>query len=288
MTGRDFVLVVVVAGSAGAAAAFGAGLATQSAPASDLNADLASRLDRIETALARAADTQKDAKESVAKLTERVTGLQMDVNSAREELRSAQSTGPAESSATLAEPARPGRAPRPHVLDLAVREGKSVRDGAIVLGDGTSLGALSMEGLDEAVRKGFEGLSTGLALRMLPEKDRWEKAKTDLGLQDYQVENLKKAVTDRDAAMKEAMNVQTSADGNASRITIRRMDTAKAAAARADYDRKVTDALDADQKKKWDEKGYGHAFGSPSGGGMSIAVAHTVDVEAGGEKDDGK
>ena len=295
MTGKDLVLVVLVAGTVGAGAAFAAGLVNAPAPATDPNADLASRLDRIETALARAADSQKESKESVSKLTERVTGLQMDVNSAREELKAAQSAEAAESAA---EPARPGRAARPHVADLTGHPITTLSDGTLRIdgGDGAKAATFRVEGLDtealrpqfEEARKRMQGLSTGLALRMLPEKDRWDKAKADLGLQDYQVENLKKAVADRDAAMKEAMNVESSTDGSASRITIRRMDPAKASAARADYDRKVTEALDSDQKKKWDEKGYGHAFGSPSGGGTSIAIVQTMDVHAGEEKDDGK
>src|SRR6185295_13743168 len=126
----------------------------------------------------------------------------------------------------------------------------------VVGADGLKLDGLEGMGgkIGDELKKRLGGIGNGLALRMLPEKDRWEKARTELGLQDYQVENLKKAVADRDAAMKDAMQVETTTQNDSSTIRVRHPDPEKLTAANKEYDRKLSETLDQDHKKKWDEK----------------------------------
>jgi hypothetical protein len=279
MTGKDLLLVVLVAGVAGAGAGIGATLANPG-PAPDAAADLASRLDRIENALAKAGESEKEARESVAKLSDRITGLQMDIGALKESAGAAD-VGDSDTAAAATE-TRPGRAKR-----IRLPEGQEVEvatsTGEIVTEDGVRLVtrptfALGGAIADEAGAR-LRTISEGLRLRMLPEAERWKKAQEDLHLTDAQVEAIKGAVAERDRAFKDAMQVETSNDaaGN-TRLTFRRMDPAKAVAAKEDFDKRVTDALDADQEKTWKEKGYDHAFGGAGGGTAVVLSAQTIEM----------
>lgn len=275
MTMKDLVLVVLVGGVAGLAAAFGAVIAHEQPAGPSAPDDLAVRLDRIETALARAAEGQKETRESVTKLNERLTALQIDVATAHEDAVRAK----AESAAAdpKVEPvARPGRAKRP----LTASGTEAAGPGTFTFG-GAAGEPLQIQGgnivLGDAVKAQLAGLGEGLRLRMLPEAERWKKAQDDLHLTDMQVENLKAAITARDTAMRESMQVETTTDGGTSNITIRRMDPAKAAAAQQEYDRQVTNLLDSEQKKSWNEKGYNRAFGGGGGGGAVMITSSSID-----------
>lgn len=280
MTSKDLLLVCLVAGAVGAGAAFAASVLHEPRPAPELSDELAARLDRIENALARAAEGQKEAKEATSRLNERVTSLQIDVGAAREEAaqasRAASETRP-EASAEDGQATRPGRAKRPFVF----RGGEALAPGGrVLLGgkEGSADVALeALRGQMPEISKRLESLGKGLGLRVLPEAERWKKAQDELRLSDGQVQFLKDAVAERDKAMKEMM-VETSEDAEGgSRITIKRLDPAKAAQAQSDYQRKVAQTLDSEQKKGWDEKGYDNAFGG-AGGGRSIAVVQAVDM----------
>lgn len=278
MTGKDLLIVLLAAGAAGAGGGIGAAMVAHPGTPPEDAAAREAQLARIETALARISTDQEEAKRSVATLQERVTGLQMDVGTARREIQQAVAGGapadPAE------EDARPGRAARPR-FDLAGRiedleiKPADVRRTRAGVRFGSALTGETLQVAEQLSRR-FEGLGTGLRLRMLPEEKRWEQARTDLGLNDGQVAQLKQAIADRDAALEGSMAVETTGEGTAQQITIKRMDPLKAAAAQQDYDRKVASTLDQAQKCKWDEKGYGHAFGGSPGGGL--AVIHAVDV----------
>lgn len=280
MTTKDFVLVVLVGGVAGLAAAFGATLAREPAAGAAAPDDLAARLDRIETALARAAEGQKEAKESVTKLNERVTALQIDVSSAHEESIRAK----AESAATdpkIEPAARPGRAKRP--LAFPTSGGKDGgKDGGTFTVGGLGEGVHNpgeLAGIEDVLKARLAGLGEGIRLRMLPEADRWKKAQEELRLTDGQIDNLKAAITARDTAMRESMQIETSNAGGTSNITIRRVDPAKAAVAQQEYDRQVTNVLDSEQKKSWDAKGYNRAFGGSGGG--AVMIASSIDFSGG-------
>jgi hypothetical protein len=286
MNGKDLVLVLFAAAAAGAGGGLAAALVAQPAadpaPAAEREAQLA----RIETALGRISGDQEEARKSVATLQERVTALQMDVGTARREMAEA-----ADRDADAETVARPGRARRPEALEIAAAV-ESLKDAAARrdhLGTHfqTHLADIARSGqVTDALAKRLEGVSSGIRLRLLPEEKRWDEARSDLGLNDGQVDALRRAIAERDVAIQGAMAVETSGEGTEQQITIKRMDPAKAAAAQQDYDRKVASTLDQDQKAKWDRKGYGHAFGGSPGGGL--AIIHTVDVNVESGDADGK
>jgi hypothetical protein len=148
---------------------------------------------------------------------------------------------------------------------------------------GAALQSLSLA-LPERLRKSGE-------LRRLPEEERWAKARSALGLTGYQEEELKAAIRERNEAMKEATKIvaseSTSEDGSASHsVTIAMPDVGKMGEARKKYDDRVSQALNADQKKGWREEGYEGALGG--GGGASFGFV-TGDVEViAGPEDGGK
>jgi len=289
MTAKDFVLVCLVAGIAGAAAAFAIGTTQDPGPPAGVSDELAARLDRIETSLARAAETQKESKDSVAHLSERVTGLQMDLATARDEAKAAQAAAAAAQPADGEESVKVVRAKRTPTFTFGNAGQPGLSTGRFVTSDGSTLGGAVGTAMTEEIAKRLEAVSQGMRLRMLPEADRWKKAQDDLRLSDGQVEFLKTAISDRDKALKEMMHVETSADGGGgSRITIRRLDPEKAAEANREYERKVAQSLDSEQKKSWDERGYANAFGSPGGMGGAVLVAQSIDVTTDDAKSGGK
>jgi hypothetical protein len=208
----------------------------------------------------------------------------MDVGAAREE------AGKALKVATEASEADDTGALPPRALrtgKLAFGEGGRMvvagKDGKpLLLGEREGGPELAIEALGAQlpeISKRLAAVSEGLKLRALPEADRWKKAQDELRLSDGQVQVLKDAVAERDKAMKEMMQVETSEDeGGGSKITIKRLDPLKAAQAQSDYQRKVASTLDSEQKKSWDEKGYDSAFGGPGGRG-SIAVVQAMEVQ---------
>jgi len=150
--------------------------------------------------------------------------------------------------------------------------------------DGKAFEALNLPAVQTelaGIGEELKGLSNGFRLRALPEDKRWEQAKTDVGISDTQVDTLKRAVADRDAAMDKAFQVEEeSGDTGDGSIRIKRMDPEKATAAQTDYRRKVDETLDETQRKTWRDKGYDHAMGKHggSGGTRSVFIARTIDV----------
>lgn len=288
MTAKELLLVLAVAGVAGAGAGIGAIVVAQPAPPPDATAALDDKLSRIETALGKISGDQETARRSIADLGDKVSGLQIDVSSVREETRAAaRETATADDGPK--EPfGRTGRARRPVEWDLPnvtsadgakpvrLRIARGAAGEEMVAGE--ILGA-DGERLAGELGKRLQGVANGVRLRMMPEAKRWEQARTDMGLNDFQVDELKRATADRDEALKGAMQVETSGEGGDEQVTIKRMDPAKAATAQKDYDEKVSRTLDQDQRKKWDEKGYGHAFGGTSGG-HSIAIVQSMEFDA--------
>jgi hypothetical protein len=281
MTAKDLLLVVAVAAGAGGAAAFAAGLTHEPPPppADDASAKILERLDRIENALAGSREDAKRAREAAADLSERVAAVEI------EQRKAAQPGGPGGDDAASAEPVRRIR------RALGPRAAIDHGDVQIAFGGEAEEFPLDKEGLKiaiphlekelEGIGGELKGLSNGMRLRMLPEDKRWEQAKTDLGLSDTQVDTLKRAVEERDAAMKDAFQVEEeSAGADDSSIRIRRIDPEKASAAQADYRRKVDDALDENQRKGWRENGYDHAMGKHGGGSArSLFVARTITID---------
>jgi len=283
MTGKElcvaFVGAAIVGGAAGFAATLAAATKDKSADAAD--AALTARLKSTEDELAKANARLDASKKTIDELSERVT--KSEIALARRP--------------DVASPA----VPFPKTGQRVIRSGRRAADGktdAAADDVSTALAGVDLSALPENVGveidkaldgigaqiggagSQLESLRAGLDLRKLPEADRWQKAKDDLGLTWNQVEDLKKAVADRDAAMKDAANVEKKTSPTGGTITISRPDPAKTAHAQADYHDKVNAALNDEQRKNWQAKGYDHAFGK---GGFGGAMVMTVDVA--GEKD---
>jgi hypothetical protein len=226
--------------------------------------------------LAKTRAALEESKQRVTALEERVTVGEMKAAKAA-------------SATPAANGMRTGRAPR----TLHFASGGALSDGdkeALAKGveiqlDGNELGAqiaTALGGLEGAelndVGGQLAGFRNGLALRQLPEDQRWEKAKDDLGLTWNQVEDMKKAIADRDAATRDAMTTEKKTGPNGGSITIKRPDPAKMAHADADYHDKVAKTLSEDQRKSWQSKGYDHAFGSGPFGGAHGSMVMAIDV----------
>lgn len=114
-------------------------------------------------------------------------------------------------------------------------------------------------------------------LRSLPEEERWQKAREALGLTLYQEEELKAASKEHAESHREAMKITTqetkSAYGTSTQaISIAMPDMEKMREARKRYDDRVSQALNAEQAKKWREEGYEGALGAGGGGFFSTAT----------------
>jgi hypothetical protein len=294
MSAKELAIAVAAAGLVGGAA--GAAAAIFAAPKEDAAAsrETAAMLDRMkatENELAKTKAALEASTRSMHELQERVAGAEIaaakqaalvdrprgfEVNGRPIRLGGRHATaGEASNGESAVEVVRS--------IDLGAEVGEQmgVELGRALEGIGTQLGDVGGQ---------LEALRNGLDLRKLPDEKRWEKAKEDLGLTWNQVEDLKRAVADRDAAMKAANVVEKKEGPNGGRLTISRPDAGKMAHAQADYHDRVGAALGDEQKKKdWQTKGYDHAFGSgPMGMGGGMVMAIDVSAEAKDEKKDAK
>jgi hypothetical protein len=280
MNGKDLALALAVAALVGGAAGAAVSLALvpkAEATSAAVPPDVLYRLKNAEEALAKTKAALEDSRKSVNELSERVAAA--EIKSAKP----APGGAPGASARTM----RIGRH-RDTAADATAAAGPQVE---VEGGDGdfaVQLGSAVIGDSVAAVSGDFGGFQAGMALRKLPEADRWQKAKDDLGLTWNQVEALKKAVADRDAAMKDAMTTDkvNKTDGSGGSFTIQRPDAGKAAHAEADYHDRVDAALTADQKKSWNSKGYDHAFGSNPFGGVGATMV--MSFGASSEKKDAK
>lgn len=293
MTGRELVLVILGAGLAGGASGVAVNLAMtpKEPPVAQVPPEVVERLKSAEAALAAARSEAEASHKRVTELQERVTVAEMKL--AREP-RGELVAGRDRSGAKV-----------PLTGRVRVNRGDGTADSEtgehpfeINLGE---MGVAISDDLGAEVAKavGDNGLAgatlppelaafqQGLALRKLPEADRWQKAKDDLGISWNAVEDLKRAISERDAAMKDAITTEKRTGPNGGQITIQRPDPAKAAHAQADYHDKVARALNEDQRKTWQNKGYENAFGSgPFGGTGTVMMA--IDVSTDKHDDAGK
>jgi hypothetical protein len=285
MTGKELMLALVGAGLVGGGAGAAASFATApKPPTQDVAAEsrLAERLQAAETQLAEAKASLEASRKSVNELTERVTAAEMKSAKRDAELAAAPAPSPDKRPGRGFKIARGGKADEKAAADMAGEFATAL--GAIdidgLTGDvGVEIGK-ALEGVDlGGAAEQFAALRSGLELRRLPEDKRWEKAKDDLGLTWNQVEDLKKAVADRDAAMKAATVSEKKTGPNGGAITIMRPDAGKAAHAQADYHDKLNGTLSEDQRKGWTGKGYDGAFGQ-GGLGMGGSMVMTVGVSA--------
>src|SRR5262245_50671721 len=203
MTGKELVLALVGAGVVGGGAGVAASLATAPKPEAPPAAASAEILDRIKVLEGQLAQARTSAEES------RRTVLEMQDRVAKAEFAVARQApaGDAAAAAPGAKSVRVGR----HAMHAA--DGSQQAAG-VVVDDGDLGGQIAIDLGDQLDKLNvdlgdlngqLDAFRNGLKLRQLPEADRWQKAKDDLGLAWNQVEDLKKAVADRDAAMKDAM-----------------------------------------------------------------------------------
>jgi hypothetical protein len=199
------------------------------------------------------------------------------------ELRYARDAGTAATGAAPADAAKADARPRRvrrfstgfGAIDVeqALGEAQVALEGAeVALGRVVDEGGFAV-GSDQIVHH-LGGFGEAMKLRQLPEEERWQKAKDDLALSWNQVEDLKRAIEERDKLTTESMQVEqkTGPDGS-SQITIQRPDVAKMAKAQGDYHEKVGRVLNDEQKKNWRSKGYDQAFGkSPFSSAIAISV----------------
>jgi len=282
MTGKELVLAFVGAGLVGGGAGLAASVATApkaEAPSASVNAEILDRLKVIEGQLAQARTAAEESRRTLNAVQERVT---------KAELKASQeaATCDADFAPAGARVVRVGGHAAHGAGGEAGATGVLLDDadfaglgGQIALGLGDELGKLDLDAGEFADQ--INSLQSGLKLRELPEADRWQKAKDELNLTWNQVEDLKKAVLDRDTAMKDAMTKETRTGPNGGTITIQRPDPGKSAHAEAAYHDRVNATLSEQQKKDWGTKGYDHAFGSGpfGGGGMTMAIGLSTDVK---------
>jgi hypothetical protein len=281
MTGKELVLAFVGAGLVGGGAGVAASVAVAprpEAPSASPNAEILDRLKVIEGQLAQARTAAEDSRRTLNEVQERVTKAELQAS--RE--AAAAETGAAPAGAMQVRLGRHGTHSAEGGPNAAgvILDDADLADlgGQIAVNLGDELGKLDVEVGD--ISSQIETLRNGFKLRALPEADRWQKAKDELGLTWNQVEDLKKAVADRDTAMKDAMTKETKSGANGGTITIQRPDPAKSAHAEAAYHDRVNATLGEQQKKDWGSKGYDHAFGSAPFGGGSMTMAIGVSTDA--------
>ena len=106
-----------------------------------------------------------------------------------------------------------------------------------------------------------------------------------------QVDELRDAVADYEAARKEAVTQEETTSGSGVRTVFRRADSKKLAASRTEFERRVDNTLNTEQKKAWNDKGYSSAFGAGHGPRMVFAsrvsddarLSTEIEIDAGDE-----
>ncbi len=168
---------------------------------------------------------------------------------------------------------------------LAVRLGDLGGDEGAILGTMIGEDGEPLSGLLQASGQ-LRGLFNSSALRRLPEAERWEKARDEIGLSNIQEDEIKSALAERDKAIEESMEIKRDeSDGN-TRISVRSMDFEKTRAANQAYRRRVDNTLNDDQRKSWSEKGYDNAFGKGSMGAATVfAIGTSISTSSGTSPD---
>ena len=156
-------------------------------------------------------------------------------------------------------------------------EGVSQRLGTLIEADGskiaTSLGTtlagteIEVEGLEQLtshISSRLSGLTKGLELRLLPEEQRWKRAREELGLSQVQEDEIKAAITARNDALSTALDVRKDHEGEGVTMTVKTVDPASIRKAQEAYDKRVQNVLNDEQRKGWKDGGFDNAFGGAS------------------------
>jgi len=210
------------------------------------------RLDQLARSIDGLRSSLKESQNSVADLEERLIGAEIDLQN------------------RLETAARAPVAPKPTELAPGAFKFKGLPGSMDVSGMG-GLDKDSLAATKAALQEAFAGRRAGLPesfrksmeLRALPEDDRWRRAEEELGLGTVQIDEIKAAQADLEAAMKDAMTEEKIETSGGFTSTFRRVDGNKMRTAQKKFEDRVQNTLNEEQKAAWDEKGYAGAFGRP-------------------------
>lgn len=317
MTGKELILVLAGCGVAAGAVGVTTAMVGSQPPADDRSAEILERLDDLGSSMEKNRKAAERVERQVEHLADRVTAVERRTATIEQS-----APAPVVGGLSAGDAAMDSDAVREALARHGVHRLRTTSDGEVVFPAPGELAqhveklkAGALEGLDGNLAEHLEqalgelgdveiegvpiggmlgGFRKGLQLRRLPEAERWDKARDEIGLADYQVDSLKQAIADRDAAMKDAMITDTRTTDGGAMLTFSRVDHEKARAARQDYDRRIAETLNDQQRKDWKAGGYDNAFGGagPMGIGSGMVItststspgSHDVEtIEIGGE-----
>ncbi len=232
------------------------------------------RIGDLATSVDGLRDSVREQRNAVLDLEERLVATELEMASRRAEAAAAAAAPPTSMpSSTPAWTDAPGTLPNVAFdgpagfkADLA----EKLRDAMMAQKAASMEAAASMR---DRFKKSME-------LRALPEDERWQRAEDELGLTTVQVDEIRAAKTDFDAAMKEAITEETKTTDGGFSSTFRRIDGQKMRAARTAFDDRVANTLTSEQKDAWNNDGW---KGALTGGSSSPIRIH----RAGGLRDGG-
>ncbi len=302
MTGKELLLLLAGTGAAAGAGGVGAAMVLDSgADTGDDNAEVLAALDGLRTSIDSTQESIDEQSTELRRMSRRVQQFEIDLAETGRKLANGSlvadtADDEADAHAALRRMLREGRVGR---LGTLVKDAALQRDRADleiqVFDDAQKALATALEGLGEsldgrvtelgtlegatdAIRLSLGGLTKGLELRKLPEAERWDKARDEVGLSEVQIDEIKSAITERDAAVKEAMKIEPDDTGDRRLpVRIRNLDFTKAREANDAYRKRVDNTLNDQQKKDWKGKGYDNAFGD-SGMGMGFSTGTVISV----------
>lgn len=294
MQGKDLLLVLVVAGVAAAAGGVGAArLVASGTPAAETDTALLDRLDALARTLDDTNRTIGESRDEIAGLRGRLEVVEAGLHGRRSGVATASGrrrvdvTG--EGAVDVLEESGPGEVrwfgsgEAKEQAEEAIRAGlqEALQGVKMQLGDG---GAFRFSGAvagEDGRLTMLGNLQKSLELRRLPEEERWQKAREEVGLTDLQVEGIQAALAERDKAIEESMVALRDENDGERRISVRRMDFGRTQEANAAYREKVDTLLNDQQKKAWHDNGYDNAFGKGAMGAATVISIGTVTQPAG-------
>jgi len=206
-------------------------------------------------------DSVREGKQGVGDLDDRLVSAEMDLDRMTEESRAARSANP-----TIA---------GTPTIEMPEIEIPTIHSPTIKwdVGDQKALArqalARQAQARAEAFRKQF---ARSMELRALPEDDRWAKATDDLGLTTSQVDEIKAAKAEFDAAMNDATTSETKTTQDGATMTFRRMDGNKIREARSRMDDRIGNTLNSEQKDRWANEGWKGAMTGSGPAGRRISI----------------
>ncbi len=227
--------VMILAGALGAVAGGAVSFLGQGGAEPESN-EVLDRLTQLQRDVDGLRDSARESRKGVGDLEERLVSAEMDLTRMTEESRAALAANPAVAGVPTIE------MPTFEIPTVKVWDEHLAKD----------LAAKAQERAAE-MRKQF---ARSMELRALPEERRWDKATDELGLTTSQVDEIKAAKTEFDAAMKDATTSETTTTDDGATMTFRRMDGNKVREARTRMDERIGNTLNSEQKDRWNSEGW--------------------------------